>query len=252
MFYDNFSFISRVIRMVQKNSQTFLCLMLLSQIIMLLPLENKGQTLGIVNVKHQVTNEPLDKAMVIKEKVSQGKDTFFTNRKGEVKIKLQANYSYNISATKSGFQKHDKILRKEKVEENDTIEIKIALSRGPLFHRALFYKKNEIRPINNWYLDTIYKVLRENKGLVIKLRGHSSCKEKYPQKISRERIKWVKNKLISLGINEKRLKLKAFGPKKPLNKCNCKNTQKINCTKEHFQFNRRVSGKIVDDNFNQE
>jgi hypothetical protein len=59
-------------------------------------------------------------------------------------------------------------------------------------------------------------LLNENPGLILELSGHTDSDETKIDNLSLKRAQFVKDKLVSLGINGERLQPKAYGPTRML------------------------------------
>jgi outer membrane protein OmpA-like peptidoglycan-associated protein len=104
----------------------------------------------------------------------------------------------------------------------------------------VFFKQASSQMYETSYpeLDRIVKIMKDNPRMKIELRGHTDNRGN-PQKLmklSEDRVKVVKDYLVSKGIASNRITTKAFGGTKPINRNNSE--------AEHAR-NRRVEFKIL-------
>jgi outer membrane protein OmpA-like peptidoglycan-associated protein len=93
--------------------------------------------------------------------------------------------------------------------------------------------KSEMLPISHDVLDSLADVLREHPTVEILLAGHTDAigDPKLNLKLSEDRVDVVKQYLVDAGIDSKRIKVEAWGGKKPL---------ATNAREETRRLNRRV------------
>jgi OOP family OmpA-OmpF porin len=87
-------------------------------------------------------------------------------------------------------------------------------------------------------LNTLAKLLNENKSIQIQLEGHTDYRgdKKLNTELSQNRVKAVKEYLMAKGLTKRRIKTKSFGGKKPLVK---------EISIESSKINRRVEVRIL-------
>ena len=98
--------------------------------------------------------------------------------------------------------------------------------------------KSEIKPESFDELDNLVKLMKDNPEMVIQLEGHTDFRggKSKNLKLSKERVKEVKNYLIHGGIMPDRIWTKAFGGTKPLS---------WEPSEEAARLNRRVEVRII-------
>jgi OOP family OmpA-OmpF porin len=103
-----------------------------------------------------------------------------------------------------------------------------------IFEQGTAQLQNE----NNDELQALINLLTENPNMEIEIIGHTDI-EGNPienMKLSQERVKAIKNRLVNEGVATLRIKTKAYGSQKPL-------TRKRDELSK--QLNRRVEVKII-------
>lgn len=114
------------------------------------------------------------------------------------------------------------------------------------------YSTAETRSDSDYYLapttiNTVYKTLISNPGIVMEISAHASKREKQPNKLSQLRAEKVKAELVKMGVNENRLVAKGYGVKKL--KVQTRQIRKSAKTKREKEalhaINRRCIFKII-------
>jgi outer membrane protein OmpA-like peptidoglycan-associated protein len=100
------------------------------------------------------------------------------------------------------------------------------------------YDKSEILGGSVYELDRLVKIMKENPGIVIQIRGHTDNlgTEAYNQKLSEDRARAVYTYILSKNIGNDRVSSVGFGESRPL---------ASNDTEEGRALNRRVEFVIV-------
>jgi len=127
-------------------------------------------------------------------------------------------YIKNIRIAKGGVKYYDRVLSEGKIIVNG---IKFDVNKATI-------KPESMGPINK-----IYKLMDKNTDLNFSVEGHTDSDggDKTNMTLSKARGKAVMDKLISMGIDNSRLKSNGFGESKPLDN---------NSTPEGKANNRRV------------
>jgi outer membrane protein OmpA-like peptidoglycan-associated protein len=161
---------------------------------------------------------------------------------GSYKVQLQEGTNFNITAQNKGFltnHEEAKIEAETSSVEKDVLLEPIEVGTSVNLKNVLF-EKGTSKLIENSYpeLDRLVQFMNENPSVVIELGGHTSNEgdAKLNTKLSAERVKVVRDYLMSKGLNGSRIDVKAYGPTKPLYK---------NDTEEHRRMNRRVEFTIL-------
>ena len=202
----------------------------------LLPFLNCAQTTCVVEVSQKNNGDRLKDAKVVIRVDSGRADTFFTNQAGKQVFTMKKNHSYVLHAEKEGFLSDDQ----PAVSGNhlpDTLVLKFSLKRFPLitYNWDFLYHKNAKLPKHIPSVDTLRKILVMNPGYFVKLNGYASCREKAA--LAKERPMWIKQQLISNGIQKERIKVIPHVDE-VWNDCNCR--QNSDCTEADYAENRKV------------
>jgi OOP family OmpA-OmpF porin len=98
--------------------------------------------------------------------------------------------------------------------------------------------KSKIDPESYSQLDNVYDMLMSYPKMVIQLEGHTDVVGNAARnlKLSEDRVNEVKKYLVTKGIDQKRIKTKAFGGTQPLS---------TEDTPEAHRLNRRVELRIL-------
>lgn len=98
--------------------------------------------------------------------------------------------------------------------------------------------KSKIDPESFTQLDNVYDMLVANPKMVIQLEGHTDVigNPNRNLALSEDRVREVKKYLVNKGIDQKRIKTKAFGGTQPLS---------TEDTPEAHRLNRRVELRIL-------
>jgi len=158
---------------------------------------------------------------------------------GNYKVELPEGGSYTVTAKSQGY-----------LALNETIQVDGALNKdlkltpievGATFElKNLFFDQGKAVILEASYpeLDKLVKIMQENPGIEIELRGHTDNvgDPDKNMKLSKDRVTVVENYLISKGISAKRIAGKGFGGTHPIAKDN---------TPEAHKLNRRVEFVIT-------
>ncbi len=177
-------------------------------------------------------------------------DSFMTNENGKVELILEKHVEFLVTFYHPGF-------------DSQTFEIPAENRQDVIakFGLLLFMpipKKNDIIKIDNIYfdynkstikeesfeiLDVIVEYLNKNSSIRVELSAHTDARgsDSYNLKLSSKRAASVVKHLIGKGIAKSRLVPKGYGETKLVNKCK----NKVKCTEEEHQENRRVELKVL-------
>ena len=163
---------------------------------------------------------------------------------GTYTIVLPVGFSYSFLAKKDKFYSvtDNIVIDKSKIYTEITRDLFLA----PIEIGATIRLNNIFFPIGEYTLlpdsyqelGHLVDLLNDNPNMEIVLEGHTDIigNPSDNQLLSENRVKAVKQYLISKGINESRLNTKAYGGTKPINK---------NGNDEERKVNRRVEFKIL-------
>lgn len=144
----------------------------------------------------------------------------------------------------------DVLLKKEEpiidvpIKEDDLT--KISLEEGNIVTlKNIFFEtdKFELLPRSYVELNKLLKLMRDNRNMIIEVRGHTDIrgKDSYNKYLSRKRAKSVVLFLIDNGISPARMQYEGFGSTLPIAE---------NDTSNGMQLNRRVEFKILSNSIN--
>lgn len=109
---------------------------------------------------------------------------------------------------------------------------KILFEKGKFITRGIKFDVNKavLKPESITVIKEIYKYLVQNSNIKLEIDGHtdSDGSDDFNLKLSQQRADAVKNQLVSMGINESRLKTKGFGESNPIDKKNTPEAKAIN------------------------
>ncbi len=103
--------------------------------------------------------------------------------------------------------------------------------------------KYDIRKDAAYELNRVIKILQDHPTMVVEAGSHTDSKntESYNQSLSENRAKFVKDYIVSRGIDESRIISKGYGEMQLTNNC----SSFVKCTSEEHQANRRTEFKII-------
>jgi len=108
------------------------------------------------------------------------------------------------------------------------------------FHGVLFdFDSDKVKSKYEPLIQNAVEVMKLNPGLTVEIQGHTDSygTDAYNEKLSQRRANAVKNELIKLGVDGKRLTTAGFGESQPVD---------TNETDEGRAYNRRVNYKRTD------
>lgn len=155
---------------------------------------------------------------------------------GDYELKLRVGQQYLFSATAKGFMGFTDVLDLSNVDGKTPIIKDIELSRMELgktitLNRIIF-KQGTPEMLSASYdeLDKLVMMMKENAKMEIELSGHTDNQgnAKMNIELSEERVKAVKDYLVSNGIDKKRISGKGYGGSKPVASNATENTRKLN------------------------
>jgi outer membrane protein OmpA-like peptidoglycan-associated protein len=163
---------------------------------------------------------------------------------GEYKIILPTQKIYNLTATKEGYFPTTETLDLSKDKRFRDIRrnlylIKIETGQKITMREVLFEQSQySLQPGANTELDRIVEMLATYPTMGILIEGHTDNQGDWEpnMKLSEDRVRVVKEYLVSKGVTESRIKTKAWGPSKPI---------ASNGTDERRKLNRRVEFTIM-------
>ena len=198
----------------------------------------------IGQVLDETTMEPLVANLLINAQISKKNNTLTTNENGDFEIKSPEYDIYNYEALLDGYYSKKGSIKVEELEKNGLVEVTVLLTpietgiTLALPNMLFVQSKPELLEISFPALDSVGNVMIENPTLEILLSGHTDGigDPKLNQQLSEDRVAAVKEYLVNLGIDPKRIEIEAFGGRKPI---------ASNAREETRRLNRRVEVTIL-------
>ncbi|QNM85406.1 PD40 domain-containing protein [Polaribacter pectinis] len=213
-------------------------------------------------VKDKKFQKPLPGAkLVLKDANGNVVTETFADANATFTFTLPCNNNYTVMATKQYYQPDTASFassEEEKIEldldfaldiisdfnynERDELVIKIK----PIYFD---YDKSNIRPDAAAELDIVVAIMKQYPSLEIRGSSHTDARGKasYNERLSERRAKSTVAYIISKGINSSRIVDKGYGETRLTNGCvdNDNHTNRVKCTKEEHQANRRTEFVIT-------
>jgi len=135
----------------------------------------------------------------------------------------------------------------EKVNTADLMLVPLIIDNQIVIDPIFFdFAKSNIRTDAQYELENIVEVLRKHPTMVIKIESHTDSRgrDRYNMKLSDRRAKSTKDYLLSRDVAAERIESAiGYGETQLLNKC----SNKVKCSKEEHQLNRRSYFYILKD-----
>ena len=144
---------------------------------------------------------------------------------------------YSVCVKAEGYK--DTCIKVSKFAEVQTMSlVPLRLNRFVLKNMFFATNKTKILPNSETALQDLYKLLKDNPDVHIRIIGHTDDvgKEEYNQKLSEGRSRSVKQEMVRRGIDAKRIETTGRGEKEPI---------VPNDSDQHRQMNRRVEVEII-------
>mgnify|MGYP006282238803 CR=1 FL=1 len=169
----------------------------------------------------------------------------FTNTGGDFLICLPSGYNYGINVSSPGYLFYSENFMLE--EQHSSVQpFEKTILLNPLLVGQQMALHNVFFDLDSWdlrdeslpELESLFKLLRDNPGLVVEIGGHtdSTGTDEHNLNLSERRAMTVRDYLIMLGIDPARLYYKGYGEKVPLHD---------NTTEEGKRKNRRTEIRIL-------
>lgn len=215
----------------------------------------------IIDLRVLVENEkgPLEGAVV---------ELFYSNKNVPIDSKtnflsndfaflLEADKSYKAYITKEGYYPDSIEFNTNGIFDDYTVKKTITLKPKPEGPKRTVSRNEPIR-LNSIYFDFnddkilpsaekdlayLKSLMDQYPDLVIELSSHTDCRgdNEFNKKLSQRRANSTKAWLVEEGVRQERIKSVGYGETKLLNKCK----DKVKCTEEEHQLNRRSEFKII-------
>lgn len=180
---------------------------------------------------------------------------------GDFSFQLPCNKTYMAYATKEYYQPDsDSFVTTEAAKVDLDLDFKLEIAdefsyneRNELIIkiRPIYfdYNKSNIRPDAASELDLVYAVMNQYPRIEVRGSSHTDARGKaaYNEALSKRRAVSTVNYVISRGISNSRIVAKGFGETQLTNNCmdNDRHTNRVKCTKEQHQANRRTEFVIT-------
>lgn len=213
-------------------------------------------------VRDKKFQKPLPGAMlVLKDDTGAVISQTYANANAEFTFTLPCNKQYTVDASKEYYEP-DSASFTSSEEEKLALNLDFALDiisdfayneRGELIIKIepiyFDYNKSNIRPDAAIELNHIVNIMNKYPKIVIRSSSHTDARGRasYNEALSDRRAKSSVAYIINKGISSNRISGKGFGETRLTNGCvdNDKHTNRVKCTKEEHQANRRTEFVIV-------
>ncbi|MEZ4911137.1 MAG: OmpA family protein [Saprospiraceae bacterium] len=218
----------------------------------------------VIDLQVLVNNEsgPLDGATIelyenAKKGAIEAKNNALSNN---FSFLLESDKSYKAFVTRDGYFPDSIEFNTNGIFEDYTFKKTLILKAKPKEDTSdsEFYSINEPIRLNNIYYDFdddailpaaekdlayLVELMEQYSDMVIELSSHTDSRGEvdYNKKLSQRRANSAKNWLVNEGIDAKRINAVGYGESKLLNKCK----DRIKCSEEEHQLNRRTEFKII-------
>ena len=217
-------------------------------------------------IRDKSTNEPLEGVSIGLVNNMTGEEELFATqetgdfRKALPKVKLNDRVSFNLKLEKEGYLAkvvtYNKLLDKEgqyAIHEDLNIamdKLDAGADLAKIINLSPIYfdlSKWNIRSDAGDELDKVVKVMNENPEMEIELGSHTDCRGSaaFNEGLSDKRAKASAAYIKARITNPDRIYGRGFGESVLVNQCACEGAQKVTCTEEQHQANRRTEFKIV-------
>jgi outer membrane protein OmpA-like peptidoglycan-associated protein len=167
----------------------------------------------------------------------------FANEQGEYFLELQKHRSYRLEVSAEDYQPEELVISTQgtTIIENDFLLNKIP-TKGAVFPLSskIFFERGEYSISNNSIstLQMLADIMTDHPKMVIRLEGHTDQGAlKSLLRLSENRVREVRRYMVDvLGVEKKRIKVKAYGGSRPITTEN---------TAEARQKNRRVEVRLL-------
>ncbi|WP_411895685.1 OmpA family protein [Winogradskyella sp. A2] len=162
---------------------------------------------------------------------------------------VECDQSYTVVANKLDYKEDKQTIAvdntNEKVNQADLKLVPLIIDNQIVINPIFFdFDKWNIRTDAQYELENIVDVLRKHPDMVIKIESHTDSRggDRYNMKLSDRRAKATRDYIISRGIGKDKIESAiGYGETQLLNKC----ANKVDCTEEEHQINRRSYFYII-------
>ena len=163
---------------------------------------------------------------------------------------LVKHLPYKVTFTKEGFKQVEveipTLNREDVIAKFGRIVLEPVTQKNTIIQIPNVYfdfDKASIREESYKILDNIVSYLNDNPEIKVELSAHTDSRgsDSYNIRLSQKRANSIVKYLVEKGINPERLKCVGYGETKLLNKCK----NRVKCSDEEHEFNRRVEMKVL-------
>lgn len=179
------------------------------------------------------------------------KEKVTTTEDGKFFFKLDPNTDYSVVGSKdSYFTNTEPVSTVGKVQsENMYVKLKLEMEQiivnKPIVLENIYYDldKYDIREDAAVGLDKLVKIMDDNPEISIELSSHTDSRadDRYNMTLSQRRAEAAVNYIVTKGVSKGRITAKGYGETVLVNKC----ANKVPCTEEEHQANRRTEFKVT-------
>jgi outer membrane protein OmpA-like peptidoglycan-associated protein len=174
------------------------------------------------------------------------------NTNAEYKFKTKCNQPYIIKVDKEGYKKFKKSITSTQINNKiNNLDISLVETKKDLPIKKQLVKPGEIGFNFNeakllkryvYQLDKAIILMIENPNLYIEIESHtdSRAEDELNMELTERRIENIVEYIATKGISTRRIRARAFGETKPVNKC----VNNVVCTEEEYLENRRTTFKL--------
>jgi outer membrane protein OmpA-like peptidoglycan-associated protein len=187
------------------------------------------------------------------------KDSLIVGVDAKYQFKIKCNTAYKVVASQLYYDNGFKAFTSPKINgrtiQNIGLNLKadfqysngqIVVKINPIYFN---YNKSNIRGDASIELNKVVAIMQKYPSLIIRSGSHTDARGRgvYNEALSDRRAKSTVEYIISKGINPARISGKGFGESELVNDCvdNDKHTNRVKCTKEEHQLNRRTEFVVV-------
>ncbi|WP_299015581.1 OmpA family protein [uncultured Polaribacter sp.] len=173
--------------------------------------------------------------------------------------RLACDTNYTLTGSKEYYKDDSAVVLTTK-DKKLTVDLDLAIAsdfarneRGDLIIRIepiyFDYDKSNIRPDAAVELDNIVNIMRKYPNMIIESGSHTDARGRasYNEALSERRAQSTVNYIVSRGINRSRISGRGYGETRLVNGCtdNDSHTNRVKCSREEHQQNRRTEFVIV-------
>jgi outer membrane protein OmpA-like peptidoglycan-associated protein len=212
---------------------------------------------GVLTDKFTTSILPGSKVILYQNNIK--KDSVIVGIDAKYQFKIKCNTSYKLVASKLYFNNGFKVFVSPKTNgetiQNLVLNLKddfqysngqIVVNINPIYFN---YNKSDIRRDAALELDKVVAIMQKYPSLIIRSGSHTDARGRavYNEALSDRRAKSTVKYILSKGINSARITGKGFGESELTNDCvdNDAHTNRIKCTKDEHQLNRRTEFVVV-------